>query len=127
MNIILDTNIISALSKGDKKLSEKIDNATSVYIPSIVLGELYYGAYYSQNIEHNLRQIDMLKTTYPLLFPDELTAKAYGHIKSQLRKNGTPIPENDIWIAAIAFRNDLTIITRDKHFFNVDVINVKNW
>jgi tRNA(fMet)-specific endonuclease VapC len=127
MRILLDTNIITALNKGDTELIERIDGAIAVFIPIIVLGELYYGACYSQHVEANLQRINIIRTNYPVAYVDDAVTKEYGRIKAQLRKNGTPVPENDIWIAAIAAKNDYTLISRDKHFQMIDSINVKNW
>ena len=53
------------------------------------------------------------------------TASLYGTIKANLRKKGKPIPENDIWIAAIAMQHDLTLLTRDRHFEAVDGLRLK--
>jgi tRNA(fMet)-specific endonuclease VapC len=58
---------------------------------------------------------------------DEETTIAYGNIKAALRKKGKPIPENDIWIAAIAKRYELVVVTRDKHFKEIESINIKSW
>lgn len=58
---------------------------------------------------------------------DELVSIEYGKIKSSLRKKGSPIPENDIWIAAIALRHNLTLVTRDKHFNEITGLKLKNW
>jgi tRNA(fMet)-specific endonuclease VapC len=58
---------------------------------------------------------------------DENTAKFYGSIKAALRKKGKPIPENDIWIAAIAQQYDLILITRDNHFSEIDNLNTELW
>lgn len=127
MKILLDTNIVSALFKGETNIATRMDKATSVHIPLIVLGELYYGAYNSVHIQRNLDSIVQLSQRYELAAVDDMTAKAYGSIKATLRKNGTPIPENDIWIAAIAFRNDYTLITRDKHFKEIQGINIEQW
>lgn len=127
MRILLDTNIITALNKGDTELIERVDSATAVFIPIIVLGELYYGAYNSEHIEANLRRVNIVRTNYPVAYIDDAVTKEYSRIKAQLRKNGTPIPENDIWIAGIAAKNDYTLISRDKHFRVIDFINVKNW
>jgi tRNA(fMet)-specific endonuclease VapC len=52
---------------------------------------------------------------------------AYGNIKAALRKKGKPIPENNIWIAAIALHNKLVIVTRDKHFKEIENLNIKKW
>jgi tRNA(fMet)-specific endonuclease VapC len=58
---------------------------------------------------------------------DEGTSIAYGNIKAALRKKGKPIPENDIWIAAIAKRYELVLIFRDKHFKEIESISIKSW
>jgi len=56
-----------------------------------------------------------------------ITAAYYGKIKNNLRLKGKPIPENDIWIAAAALQNNLTVITRDKHFLEIDLIKSEIW
>ena len=93
---LLDTNIISALLKGDISIADKIDNALEVYIPVIALGELYYGALYSTHTKKNISDIQKILKRYNLLSIDEATTVAYGTIKASLRKKGKPIPENDI-------------------------------
>jgi tRNA(fMet)-specific endonuclease VapC len=55
------------------------------------------------------------------------TARRYGEIKNALREKGRPIPENDIWIAAIALQHDLTMATRDTHFSEITDLNVAIW
>ena len=64
---------------------------------------------------------------YNVLYIDEASARAYGNIKASLRKKGTPIPENDIWIAALAHRSELIIVTRDSHFKEIESISIENW
>ena len=64
---------------------------------------------------------------YPVLPVDTETARVYGIIKASLRKQGTPIPENDIWIAALAKQHDLTLSTRDGHFENVPELEIARW
>jgi len=58
---------------------------------------------------------------------DVETTRNYGRIKAQLRKKGKPIPNNDVWIAAIALQYDLTVVTRDKHFDQVDGLKIEKW
>jgi tRNA(fMet)-specific endonuclease VapC len=126
-NILLDTNIISALISGDPALATKIDGALDVYIPAIVVGELYYGASYSTHIARNLANIGKILSLYKVLPVDDETAQIYGEIKANLRRKGTPVPENDIWIAAIALQHNLVLITRDKHFREIDSAITKSW
>jgi tRNA(fMet)-specific endonuclease VapC len=124
---LLDTNIITAWLKGETPVADKIDKATEVHIPIIVVGELYYGALYSTQVQKNIREIKSITDNYNILKIDEETTIAYGDIKAALRKKGKPIPENDIWIAAIAKRYELIMVTRDKHFKEIESIRIKNW
>ncbi len=119
-NYLLDTNIISALFKGEEIIASKITAANKIYIPVIAIGELYYGAELSNNSLKYISDIEELKASYPVLVVDEITSKKYGSIKASLRKKGKPIPENDIWISASALQHNLTVVTRDKHFIEVD-------
>ena len=124
---LLDTNIIVAWLKGETTIANKIDKAKEIHIPVIVLGELYYGALYSTQVEKNIQQIRNVIVIYNILTIDEETTIAYGNIKASLRKKGKPIPENDIWIAALAKRYELILITRDKHFKEIESIKAKSW
>lgn len=126
-NVLLDTNIISALIKGDLSIADKLDQSENAYIPVIVIGELFYGAEYSAHIIKNLNNVRKLIEQYTILFIDNSKAAMYGTIKGELRKQGTPIPENDIWIAAIASQHQLTLITRDKHFSHIKKLDIASW
>ncbi len=126
---LIDTNIIIAFFDRDKKVFDKIKKAKNIYIPSIVIGELYYGAYNSSKKmkKINIEKINYFKNDSNILNCDEITGKYYGQIKKELRDNGNPIPENDIWIAALAKQHNLELVTRDKHFKKIDKINVIKW
>lgn len=124
---LLDTNIIAAWFNGEISIANKIDKAKEVHIPVIVVGELYYGAAFSIQVEKNIKNIQNLTNRYDVLHLDIETTKCYGDIKAALRKRGKPIPENDIWIAAIAQRYQLTLVTRDKHFKEIETISLKSW
>ena len=127
MKVLLDTNIISAWLKGASEIADKIDRSASVNIPVIVIGELYYGAQYSANVKKNTDSIDKVAASYNILQVDEYTAVQYGIIKAALRRKGKPIPENDIWIAAMAQQHKLTLITRDGHFSEIETLKKKAW
>lgn len=126
-NVLLDTNIVSAWLKGDADIADKIDNSVFVAIPVIVIGELNYGAQYSTNVERNLDNINKVTNNYDVLNVTTETTSQYGIIKAQLRKKGKPIPENDIWIAAIAQQHNLVLVTRDKHFSEIDGLDIVPW
>ena len=126
-NYLLDTNIVIALFKEDQAVIEGIQEANEVSIPAIVLGELYYGAYKSSLKSKNELKIDELGTEGKVLDITKTTSKLYGKIKNQLKEQGTPIPENDIWIAALALEFDLTLVTRDKHFNHIKGVTLEKW
>lgn len=124
---LLDTNIIIAWLQGETAIADKIEKAEEVHIPIIVVGELYYGATFSIHVHKNIKEIKKVTSNYNVLLIDEETAINYGNIKTALRKIGKPIPENDIWIAAIARQYELIVVTRDKHFETIDSISLQNW
>ena len=99
---LLDTNIVIAIFADEVVVRQQLAGAGEVFIPSIVLGELYYGAQKSARIASNVARVDEFAATNSVLACDTETARRYGEIKSELRAKGRPIPENDIWIAAIA-------------------------
>jgi tRNA(fMet)-specific endonuclease VapC len=124
---LLDTNIIIALFAKDPVIHEHIANAEEVFIPSIVLGELYFGAYKSLKIQENLKRIDDFALSNAILACNTDTAKRYGDIKNRLKEKGRPIPENDIWVAAIAHQYALTLVTKDTHFGLVENLKMELW
>ena len=124
---LLDTNIVIALFAQDPLVQERVRQAEAVFVPSIVLGELYYGARRSANIQANLSRIDELAATASVLPCDVEAAQQYGLIKNSLRARGRPIPENDIWVAAIARQHALILASRDMHFKEVDGLQLETW
>jgi tRNA(fMet)-specific endonuclease VapC len=124
---LLDTNIIAAWFNGEPEIADKIQKAREINIPIIAVGELYFGALYSTQVQKNSKRIEELTMYYNVLLVDRETTKVYGKIKAALRKKGKPIPENDIWIAAIAQQNSLTVVTRDKHFDIITGLKLVAW
>lgn len=124
---LLDTNIIVALFAEDAAVINKLNATAEVFTPSIVLGELYFGAQKSGRVEANMKRVDDWKEANSILDCDGETARFYAIIKNQLRLKGKPIPENDMWIAAVALRHDLTLVTRDAHFGNVEGLRTERW
>jgi len=125
---LLDTNIVVPFLNGDAIITEKLKALTIVQLPFIVLGELYYGAYKSKQSKNNIPKIkEFIDEHCEVYYASGKTLELYGQIKQSLSKRGKPIPENDIWIAAIAWEYDLTLVTRDKHFSHVDKLNTATW
>ena len=124
--VLLDTNVIIAFFSGEKGVSKQFADA-EVFVSSTVLGELYYGARKSAHAAANLARIEQFASSIQVLNCDAATAQLYGNIKDRLRSRGRPIPENDIWIAAVALQHGLPLATRDDHFKEVDGLRVENW
>ena len=125
--LLLDTNIVIGLFANDFSIQQQLHYAPEIFIPSIVIGELYYGARNSERIEENVEKIDKFSTINEIISCDSDTAKYYGLIKQNLRQKGHPIPENDIWIAAIAQQYDFILVSRDKHFGKIDDLQLEAW
>lgn len=114
--VLLDTNIVSAIFKKDLSLQERLARVATVWVPSTVLGELYFGAYYSTRVVTNLAAISQLLPLGSVMVSDAGTAQLYGLIRQELVSIGQPIPENDMWIAAVARQHGLPLVARDVHF-----------
>jgi tRNA(fMet)-specific endonuclease VapC len=109
---LLDTNIVIALFASDPDVMDFLNDAEEVFIPSIVIGELYYGAHKSSRAKENVARIDDFAASNVILSCDAETARWYGEAKDKLRQRGRPIPENDLWIAAIALQYDGSLVVR---------------
>jgi tRNA(fMet)-specific endonuclease VapC len=118
VRVALDTNRYTDLCRGDRAVVEAIELADEVWLPFIVLGELRAGfavGTQGPRNEASLRRF-LLKPGVAVLFADEQTTHHYATVYRQLRKQGTPIPTNDMWIAAIVLQHSLTLYDRDGHF-----------
>lgn len=126
-SVVLDTSVIVDYMRGDQRLRPWFAAVATIYVPLVALGELHYGVQRALRREASLRQVRDFLRTATLLLPDEGTAEEYGQIKAELARIGKPIPENDIWIAAMARQHDLPIATRDAHFAVVPRLKTLTW
>jgi tRNA(fMet)-specific endonuclease VapC len=97
---LLDTNVVIALLAGDQTVLAMLERAPEVFIPAIVIGELFFGAAKSARQSENAARVESFATGRSIIPCDLTVAREYGRLKQQLREAGRPIPENDIWIAA---------------------------
>lgn len=118
MRVAVDTNRLTDLFRGDARLAERLGACDEVWIPLIVLGEIQAGFHGGTQRQRNeaLLQRFLAKETVSVLMPSRQTAEQYAKLFVQLKRVGTPVPDNDLWIAALALEHDLTLITRDRHF-----------
>jgi predicted nucleic acid-binding protein len=118
VRVALDTNRLTDLFQGDTALADRLGNCDEVWIPLVVLAEIkagFYGGSQQHRNEILLRKF-LAKPTVGILFPGHETAEQYARLFVQLKRAGAPVPDNDLWIAALALEHDLMLITRDRHF-----------
>ena len=124
---LLDTNAIIALQRQDRARMALLLSASDVFLPVTDVGELYFGAYKSQRVEENRKNVANFIINRTILNINADSAEIYGQIKQHLRKKGRPIPENDIWIAALAIQYNLALITKDAHFSEIQYLTTQSW
>jgi predicted nucleic acid-binding protein len=118
MRVALDTNRLTDLFQGDAALAQWLGTCDEVWIPLIVLGELKAGFHGATQPGRNeaLLQRFLAKTTVGVLLPSREPAEHYARLFVQLKRAGSPVPDNDLWIAALVLEHDLRLVTRDRHF-----------
>ena len=118
MKLALDTNRYTDLCRGNARVVQTVEAADEVWLPFIVLGELRAGFAAGTQGPRNeavLRRF-LLKPGVAVLYADDQTTHHYASLYRQLRKQGTPIPTNDMWIAALVLQHSLNLYDRDAHF-----------
>jgi tRNA(fMet)-specific endonuclease VapC len=126
VRIALDTNRYRDLGEGDAGVRRLLEEAESVHIPFVVLGELRAGLSLGKKGPANERVLQrfLAKPGVEILYPTDATPRSYASLYRQLREQGTPIPTNDLWIAALVVENDLSLCTRDGHFRYLPQLNL---
>ena len=117
----LDTSAYSHFKRGDGQVVELLDAAEWIGIPAIVFGELWLGFLLGQRFEKNVSELQEFLGN-PIVHELEIdrdVARIYAEIVAALREEGTPLPTNDIWIAAAAARSGATVVTYDGHFRDI--------
>lgn len=125
--VLLDTSVVVRHFRDARALIGKVDAYEELYLPQTALAELYAGAFRSARPEKSVQQITRFLEAVDVLLPDESTPEVYGRISAQLARAGTPIPQNDIWIAALAIQSGLPLATADGHFHSVTGLTVLLW
>lgn len=126
MRVALDTNRYRDLCEGDEEVVGLLEEAESVHVPLIVIGELRAGFAVGRKGRENeaVLQRFLMKPGVEILYPSDATTRHYASLFRQLRQQGTPIPTNDLWIAALVLERDLVLCSRDGHFRNIPQLNV---
>ena len=116
MDLILDTNALSAIAEGEPGAAKRFARARQVAIPVIVLGEYRFGILHSRHKREYERWLEEMVSVSRVLDVEEETATWYAGLCGQLKEAGTPIPSNDAWIAALCHQHSLPLLSRDRHF-----------
>jgi predicted nucleic acid-binding protein len=125
--MLLDTNAITALAAGDETLIKAIERAPRLGVSIISLGEYVYGLAQSKHQTELSEWLEAFLQRAEILYLGRDTLPHYAEVRRQLKKDGTPIPANDCWIAAIAKEHRLAVVSRDKHFDSVKGLRRVAW
>ena len=125
--MILDTNALSAYADGVPRVVQRIAAADELHIPVIVLGEYRFGIATSRRRREYEAWLARGRAFWNVLPVVDETATHYANIRQQLKKDGTPLPANDVWIAALARQHHLPILSRDVHFDVITGVTRLSW
>lgn len=116
--ILLDTSGYSAFMRGHEKIGRVLQGAEEIYLSATILGELLAGFRRGEYRQKNEAELETFSSSprVQVLDVDRETAERYAVILDGLRRSGTPIPTNDIWIAATAMQHGLRLVTTDRHY-----------
>ena len=117
--MILDTNALSAAADDGVAIIHVLAGADQIAIPVIVLGEYRHGIAQSRHRASYEKWLSGLLNDCLVLDINELTTHHYAEIVLELKRQGTPIPTNDVWIAALCRQHSLPLLSRDRHFDSV--------
>jgi len=126
-DVLLDTSVVIPYFRGEVSLRARFASQSLLDLPLTALGELYCGAHLSTDSAKSLAEIQSFLEGVTVLVPGMATAEQYGRLRAQLSRAGTPLPENDIWIAALALEHQLPLAARDVHFDYVPGLTVLKW
>jgi tRNA(fMet)-specific endonuclease VapC len=123
--IAIDTNIAIDILNGNKEIALLCFSFYPIYLPVIVCGELIFGAMNSTKIGANLNKYLDFINDCQILNTTTNVSMEYAKIRKKLKLEGHPIPENDIWIAAICKSFEISLVTKDKHYQYIDELTIK--
>ncbi len=125
--LLLDTSAYSALRRGHTGMGELVGAADEVWISAIVLGELHAGFRRGTRRDENERNLARFLSSPRTSIAEvsQETADRYAEILDYLRKAGTPVPTNDVWIAAGAMQHGLVLVTTDAHYEKIPHVLVR--
>jgi len=122
VKILLDTDAYSAFMRGHADVVARVRQVERVFLSAVVVGELLFGFRVGSRYARNASLLDaFLDSPYVDLLPvTRTTADRFGRVAAALRAKGTPIPTNDMWIAAHAMEAGAELLSFDEHYRHVD-------
>jgi tRNA(fMet)-specific endonuclease VapC len=126
MRTLLDTSAYAAFMRGHEGIKSALHQAEEIYLNAIVIGELLAGFMRGRHRQKNQTELQTFLSSerVGVLTLDQETSARYAVILDTLRNAGTPIPTNDIWIAATAMQHSLRILTTDAHYLKIPQVIV---
>ena len=125
MPLLLDTNVLIKFLRGNEKIAKVVSTYEQILVPTVVIGEYKAGVAVETAVGHQqLSALEMFldSTAVKIVGVTEDVANAYARIFRVLKANGTPIPQNDLWIAACAIAKGAAVYSLDAHFGNVPLL-----
>lgn len=125
MPLLLDTNVLIKFLRGNEKIAKVVSTYEQILVPTVVIGEYKAGVTVETAVGHQqLSALEMFldSTAVKIVGVTEDVANAYARIFRVLKANGTPIPQNDLWIAACAITKGAVVYSLDTHFSNVPLL-----
>lgn len=126
MRLAIDTNRYRDLCDGEPEVVMRLETAEAIFMPFVVLAELRAGFAVGKKGQANERALHqfLAKPDVEVLHTSDATSRSYAALHRQLRSQGTPIPTNDLWIAALVLEHDLALYSRDAHFAVLPQLNL---
>ena len=126
---LLDTDTCIGLLKGDDAVVAAWRSCgDQCALPSMVIGELYYGAFKSTVREEELNRVAMFVDIFPVILPSKRSMSRFGEIKANLKLKGMPLADADIIIASIALEEGFPLVTGNvKHYSRIEGLAIENW
>lgn len=127
--VMFDTSAYSAFLKGNPGIKLSIQQADEIYFNPVVIGELLAGFMMGKSEKKNISILQEFLSSprVKLIDIDAETSERYAAIVNRLRKEGTPIPTNDLWIAASAMQHGLKVLTTDSHYLKVPQVITEHY
>ena len=125
--LLVDTNVAIEFIRRSTTAYARLNPDATVYVPVIVLGELFHGAWNAMEPSGALAEVEDFAAKVKILVCDLGVARRFGELRRDLWRKGKPIPDDDIWIAATAIVHGLPVLTNDEHFRQIENLDIASW